>query len=53
MPKLLIVATLLFFVGMVLIVGGMLGGFSTTVMRVGSALAILAVLLRIASRLLK
>ena len=53
MPKLLIVATLFFFVGLVMIVGGMLGGFSPTVMRIGSALAILAVVLRVASRLLK
>ena len=53
MQRLLIVATVCFFVGLALIVGGMLGLFSVTVLRIGSALAVLAVLLRIAGRLLK
>lgn len=51
MPKLLLVATIFFIIGMVLIICGMLGVVSTSVMQLGSALAIIAVLLRIVGRL--
>ena len=51
MPKFLIVATIFFLVGMVLIISGMLGAAPAWVTQLGSALAIVAVLLRIVGRL--
>ncbi len=51
MPKFLIVATIFFIVGMILIVTGMLGAAPSWVTPLGSALAVIAVLLRIVGRL--
>lgn len=51
MPRLLIVATVVFLVGLALIVGGMLGIVPRAAAYVGSVCAVLAVLLRIVGRL--
>ena len=51
MPKFLIVATIFFLVGMILMITGMLGVAPSWVTQLGSALAIIAVLLRIVGRL--
>ncbi len=50
MPRMLLAATILFLVGMALIVAGMLGAVPVGVLQLGSVLAIVAVILRIISR---
>ena len=49
-PKLVIVATLFFVAGMVLIVLGMIGTVPVVVQQIGSVLALIAVVLRIVGR---
>lgn len=50
LPKLMIVATLFFIVGMVLIVLGMVGAVPVVLQQLGSVLALVAVVLRIVGR---
>ena len=49
-PKLMIVATLFFIVGMVAIILGMIGVVPVVVQQIGSVLALVAVVLRIVGR---
>lgn len=50
LPKLMIVATLFFVVGMILIIAGMIGAIPVVLQQVGSVLALAAVVLRIVGR---
>ncbi len=50
MPHILIIATLLFLIGMTLIITGMLGVIPIRAMQLGSLLAFIAVILRVIGR---